>query len=208
MTTPFVVNCQVNTISIQTLIIELQTDRLRLRQWALEDREPFARLNADARVMRHFPRPLTRKESDALANRIECRIRERGWGFWAVETKALGQFVGFVGLEVPIHDFPFSPCVEVGWRLAFEYWSHGYATEAALAALRVAFNELGLQEIVSFTSLSNVRSRAVMQRIGMHESGTFDHPALPPDHPLRPHVLYRASTNDWQPTATACDSQR
>ena len=190
------------------LMIEPQTDRLRLRQWAPEDREPFARLNADARVMQHFPRPLDHGESDAMANRLECCIKERGWGFWALETKALGQFIGFVGLEVPIHNFPFSPCVEVGWRLAFEHWGQGYATEGASAALRVAFNELGLHEVVSFTPLSNVRSHAIMRRIGMHESGTFDHPILPPDHPLRQHFLYRASTNDWQSRATAFDRQQ
>ena len=172
-------------------LLEFETNRLRLRQWKAADRAPFAALNADPRVMQYFPAPLSRVESDALADRCESWIAARGWGFWAVETKATGAFIGFVGLHVPSDMLPFSPCVEIGWRLAFEHWGHGFAFEAAQGALNAAFQTLGLDTIVSFTTVGNARSRAVMERLGMSASGTFEHPLLPEHHPLRPHCLYR-----------------
>lgn len=179
-------------------LVEPETGRLRLRQWQLADREPFARLNADPRVMACFPAPLERAASDALAERCAALIGERGWGFWAVDLKKTGKFIGFVGLHVPSADLPFAPCVEIGWRLAHEYWGQGLASEAARAALQVGFTTLALPEIVAFTARSNLRSQAVMVRIGMRDAGTpFAHPAVPVGHPLREHVLYRLPRERW-----------
>lgn len=174
-------------------IIEFDTERLRLRQWQPSDRAAFAALNADPQVMAFFASPLTRVASDALADRCQCLIDERGWGFWAVESRVSGEFIGFVGLHTPSAELPFSPCVEVAWRLAVQHWRKGFATEAARGAIRVGFQVLGLDEIVSFTTLSNHRSRAVMLRLGMHESGAFDHPHVPQESCLRRHCLYRLS---------------
>lgn len=169
------------------------TDRLVLRQWREEDREPFAAMNADPEVMQHLPAMLDRQASDAMLDRLHDSIEEQGWGLWAVECRDTGALLGFTGLAVPRHPLRFLPCVEVGWRLARPAWGHGFATEAAREALRVAFDELGLQEVVSFTTVTNVRSRAVMERLGMRRDPAedFDHPALPVGSPLRPHVLYR-----------------
>lgn len=172
--------------------IELQTPRLRLRQWRDDDLEPFAAMNADLRVMEFFPAPLTRAQSDAMALRCHTLIAERGWGFWAVESVD-ARFMGYVGLHVPTAELPCAPCVEIGWRLAYAHWGQGFATEAARASLRFGFEELGLDEIVAFTAYGNSRSRAVMQRLGMRESGIFEHPQVPPDSDLRLHRLYRLS---------------
>ena len=180
-------------------IIEFETDRLRLRQWQVADREPFAELNADPRVMEFFPATLDRPSSDAMADRCESLIAERGWGFWAAEVKASSQFIGFVGLHIPDPQLPFSPCVEIGWRLAFECWGKGLASEAARGALRAGFERLNLPEIVSFTAVGNLRSRAVMERLGMREAAnTFDHPHIPVGSPLRLHCLYRLSREQWK----------
>ncbi|MDD3483570.1 GNAT family N-acetyltransferase [Azovibrio restrictus] len=174
-------------------LIEVETERLCLRQWRRADRTPFAVMNADPRVMEYFPATLTRTESDAIADRCQLLIEERGWGFWAAEYKATHEFIGFVGLHTPSAELPFSPCVEVGWRLAFSYWGKGLATEAAKEALRVGFHSLGLKEIVSFTAVGNLRSRAVMERLGMRGDGTFEHPHVPENTGLRQHFLYRLS---------------
>lgn len=173
--------------------IEFETERLFLRQWVPADREPFAAMNADSRVMEFFPARLTRAESDAIADRCESVIRERGWGFWAAELKASREFIGFVGLHTPSAELPFSPCVEIGWRLSFSHWGKGLASEAARGALRVGFTSLGLNEIVSFTAVRNSRSRAVMERLNMCKSGTFEHPQVPEVSSLRLHYLYRLS---------------
>lgn len=172
---------------------QLRTDRLVLRRWRDSDRDPFAALNADPEVMEHFPSTLDRAESDAMIDRIDAHIAGSGWGLWAVERACDGAFLGFTGLAVPRFNSHFTPAVEVGWRLARHAWGHGYATEAAHAALDYAFNELALAEVVSFTVPTNVRSRAVMERIGMSRdpAGDFDHPNIPPASPLRRHVLYR-----------------
>jgi RimJ/RimL family protein N-acetyltransferase len=172
-------------------LIEFETQRLRLRQWQDRDRVPFAALNADPRVMEFFVAPLATAESDAIVDRCQSRIAERGWGFWAAELKADREFIGFVGLHIPAAELPFSPCVEIGWRLALNYWGKGLATEAARGALDVGFKSLELPEIVSFTALGNLRSRAVMERIGMQLSGTFEHPQVPETSNLRQHCLYR-----------------
>lgn len=169
----------------------VRTPRLLLRRWRDADREPFAALNADPVVMEHFPNRLTRDESDALVDRIEAAFDELGYGLWAVEA-ATG-FVGFVGLQWTRFAAHFTPALEIGWRLARPAWGHGYASEAAIAARDLAFRDIGLDEIVSFTTYRNERSQAVMRRIGMtHDpADDFDHPGLPVDHPMRPHVLYR-----------------
>ena len=177
---------------IMNQLYEPETERLRLRQWTDADLPPFALLNADPQVMEYFPSRLTRAESDAMADRCRAIITERGWGLWAVESKASREFIGFVGLHVPPADLPFSPCIEIGWRLAAGFWGMGFATEAARAALAFGFGRLGLDEIVSYTSVLNVRSRAVMERLGMTPcEETFDHPAVPEGHVLREHCLYR-----------------
>lgn len=182
---------------IRTLI-EPETERLRLRQWYDGDLAPFAQLNADPRVMKFFPVLLNRVESDAMAHRCQSLISDRGWGLWAVETKNTREFIGYVGLRSPTLELPFSPCIEIGWRLAFQHWGKGFATEAARAALRVGFEQLGLLEILSFASVQNVRSRAVMERLGMCDSGTFfEHPAIPPGNSLRQHCLYRLLREQW-----------
>lgn len=179
--------------------IEFETKRLRLRQWLPKDREPFAALNSDPKVMEFFPAPLDRIASDTMADRCQTLITERSWGFWAVEMKETDRFIGFVGLHVPLSELPFSPCVEIGWRLAFQYWGKGFATEASRATLSVGFESLDLPEIVSFTTVRNLRSRAVMQRIGMYEtSETFEHPHVPLGSPLRLHCLYRLSREQWE----------
>ena len=181
----------------------LRTARIVLRPWRDEDLPPFAALNADPAVMEYLPATLSRAESDALAARIRAETAERGFGLWAVEAPGLAPFIGFTGLSVPRFTAHFTPCLEVGWRLAREHWGRGFASEAACAALAHGFEKLGLEQIVSFTSVGNVRSRRVMERIGMtHEpADDFEHPSLPAGHPLRPHVLYRIRREAWRPPA-------
>jgi RimJ/RimL family protein N-acetyltransferase len=171
----------------------LTTPRLVLRRWRAGDRAPFAALNADPAVMEFFPALLSEAESDALADVLDAAIAARGFGFWAVEAPGVAPFIGFVGLSVPPFAAPFTPCVEIGWRLARPYWGRGFATEAARAALAFGFDRLGLGEIVAFTVPGNLRSRRVMERLGMtrRAEDDFDHPLLPPGHALRRHVLYR-----------------
>jgi RimJ/RimL family protein N-acetyltransferase len=182
----------------------LRTERLLLRRWRPADREPFAAMNADPEVMRHFPAPLTRAESDAGVDRIEAEFEERGFGLWALEVAASGEFIGFTGLSVPRFEAHFTPAVEIGWRLARPAWGHGYASEAARRALASAFDDHGLTEVVSFTSQSNVRSQAVMRRIGLtHDpADDFGHPRLAPGHPLHRHVLWRISAAHWRSQQT------
>jgi RimJ/RimL family protein N-acetyltransferase len=181
-------------------IPELATPRLLLRGWRDDDRPAFAALNADPQVMQHFPAPLDRVASDDLVDRFVAHWAERGLGLWAVEQATDGRLLGFTGLSVPGFDAHFTPAVEVGWRLVRYAWGHGYATEAARAALRFGFETKGLQEIVSFTVPANSRSRRVMERIGMtHDpADDFDHPRLPPGHRLQRHVLYRLSSDRWR----------
>jgi 3-dehydroquinate dehydratase/shikimate dehydrogenase len=172
----------------------LRTNRLILRPWRREDRDPFAALTSDPRVMEWFPALTTRAESDALVDRIETQFHETGWGLWAVEIPERDPFIGFVGLN-PCDTTLGYPSVEIGWRLAAAHWGNGYAPEAAHAALRFGFDELHLDEIVAFTSVGNAKSRRVMTKFGMthNPEDDFDHPRLPKTSPLSRHVLYRIS---------------
>ena len=178
----------------------LSSERLILRHWRRSDRAPFASLNADPEVMRHFPATLTRAESDAMIDDFQARLAEHGYGLWALESVADGRFIGFTGLNHVSPALPFAPAVEVGWRLARSAWGHGYASEAARTSLAVAFDDLALAEVVSFTTVANERSRAVMRRLGMtHDPAEdFEHPRIPAGSPVRPHVLYRLRARDWR----------
>lgn len=171
----------------------LRTDRLLLRRWREDDLAPFAALNADPEVMAYFPAPLERDQSDALARWIESQFDVVGFGLWAVEVPGRAPFLGFVGLKRVQFEAHFTPAIEVAWRLARQYWGNGYATEAARAAVAFGFRELRLREIVSFTTATNLRSRSVMERLGMtHDpADDFDHPRLDSGGPRRRNVLYR-----------------
>ena len=186
-------------------IPRLGTDRLVLREWQDADLAPFAALNADLRVAEFLSAPLDRAASDALVDRISEHWATDGHGLWAVDRVDDGAFLGFVGLALHTFEAPFMPRIEVGWRLAPAAWGHGYATEAARAALRFGFEELGLAEIVSFTVPANAKSRAVMERLGMTRdpADDFDHPRFPDGHRLRRHVLYRLSRPEWARLAPA-----
>lgn len=184
-------------------VVELHTDRIVLRSWRPEDRAPFAALNADPVVMEFFPSTATTAESDDFADRIEAGFAERGWGLWAVDVRGVegvAGFVGYVGLTPVPDDLPPAPAVEVGWRLARPAWGHGIATEAAAAALRFAFDGLGLDEVVSFTSVPNLRSQGVMRRIGLvpRPERDFDHPRVDPASPLHRHVVYALTAAEWR----------
>ncbi len=167
---------------------EIHTERLALRQWAAGDREPFATLNADPVVMEHFPAPLTREQSDAFLNRIEAHFQTHGYGLWAVERA--GKLLGLTGLNWA-EGLEFSPALEVGWRFTPPAWGHGYATEAARAALEVGLEQA--DSVVSFTAIVNERSWRVMERLGMVRESVFDHPRVPDGSPLKRHYLYRTS---------------
>jgi 3-dehydroquinate dehydratase/shikimate dehydrogenase len=176
----------------------IKTERLILRPWREEDLKSFAQLNKDPRVMEYFPSLLTRQESDRLAKEFAHFLEENGWGFWAVSAPEVADFIGFIGIEPVDFSSHFTPAVEIGWRLAHNFWGRGYATEGAQAALRYGFEKLNLKEIVSFTAVANQRSRNVMERIGMHHDpeDDFDHPKLPREHQLSRHVLYRIKVQD------------
>lgn len=172
---------------------KLTTERLLMRQWVESDLDPFAALNADPDVMEFFPAPLTRAESDALAERARADLDRRGYGLWALQVKATGEFIGFTGLAWQTFPAHFTPALEVGWRLARAAWGHGYASEAAAAAVARGFDASDVDEIVSMTARANVRSRRVMERLGMaHDpADDFLHPRVPDTSPLKAHVLYR-----------------
>jgi ribosomal-protein-alanine N-acetyltransferase len=181
-------------------MLELRTARVLLRPFRDEDFAPAAALNADPRVMEHFPGVLTRAESDAFMARLRVGAPERGLGTWAMELPGVAPFVGLFMLKQPGVDLPCQPCVEVGWRLLFEHWGKGYVTEAGHAVLAYAFETLHLGEIVSFTATGNQRSRRVMERLGLRHdaAGGFEHPSVPVGHRLREHVLYRLTREEWR----------
>lgn len=181
----------------------IKTKRLILRQWCEDDLEPFYQLNSDSRVREYFPGLLSQKESDDSVKIMSDHILRLGWGFWAASLIQTNEFIGFIGLEDVHFSAPFNkitPAVEIGWRLAFNHWGKGYATEGAKAALQYGFETLNLPEIVSFTTVQNMRSRNVMEKIGMHHDpkDDFDHPKLPEGHLLKKHVLYRMNQNEWR----------
>lgn len=176
----------------------LETDRLLLRQWKDSDLEPFVSLNADPRVMEFFPDTLSKEYTENMVRLCRERISKRGWGFWAAELKETQEFIGFIGLEEPNNGVSFEPCMEIGWRLAYQYWGNGYATEGAMAALRFAFQALEKDDIVSFTSVQNTRSEAVMKKLGMHRSeSTFEHPKVAEESGLKTHCLYTITRNEY-----------
>ncbi len=179
--------------------VQLRTDRLVLRGWHATDRPPFAALNADPAVMEHFPQLLSREDSDAMVDRIETALAEHGWGLWAVAVADTGEFIGFTGLSIPRFEAAFTPCVEVGWRLARSSWGHGYATEAARASLAHAFGPLGLDEVVAMVVPANHRSQSVMRKLGMtlDVGADFDHPLVPEGSHGRRHLLYRQTRVEW-----------
>jgi ribosomal-protein-alanine N-acetyltransferase len=178
----------------------ITTERLLLREWREDDKPGYAELNSDPIVMEHFPSTLTPTQSDEMVDRMAAAWHDRGYGLWAVEVRETGSFIGFVGLSSPSWEASFTPCVEVGWRLSRAAWGHGFAPEAAVASLRWGFHELDLprDEIVSFTTVANERSRRVMEKLGMHRdpADDFDHPLLA-DWAGRRHVLYRLSRHEF-----------
>lgn len=178
---------------------EFETQRLSFLVWRESHRVPFAEMNADPEVMRFFPSTHTAEQSNASVSLWLSQFEEQGWSNWAVQLRSNGEFMGFIGLTVPRRQFAFSPCVEIGWRLKRASWGQGYATEGANECLRVGFERVGLNEIVSFTALKNLPSIAVMERIGMsNSSADFEHPALAAGHPLSLHCLYKLSRTQWQ----------
>ncbi|MEU4896440.1 GNAT family N-acetyltransferase [Streptomyces sp. NPDC044780] len=185
---------------------DLHTDRLVLRGWRKSDLDPWAAMNADPRVREYFPDILTREQSTASAARFQADLDRRGWGWWAVEVRATGEFIGFTGLDPVDEGMPFTG-VEAGWRLARPAWGHGYATEAARAVMAFGFEQLGLAEILAVTTATNLRSRAVMRRIGMTRdpADDFDDPSVP-DGPLRRSVVYRLRAEERQPARRVPDS--
>lgn len=190
-------------------IDELSTERLLMRRWRAQDRETFAALNADPRVMELLSGTLTRRESDAYIESIEQHFEQHGYGLWALERADSGELIGFTGLNVIDFEAHFTPAVEVGWRLAHSAWGHGYASEAGRAALRVGFQRAGLAQIVSMTARPNLRSRAVMVRLGMvrDPADDFAHPRAGAEH-LRAHVLYRLTAEQAYPRREGIRVQR
>ena len=178
--------------------LELRSARTLLRDWLDTDLPPWVAMNADAAVRRYFPSIHTEAEALAEAARIRANLQRRGWGVWALQIPGKIEFAGFVGLHVPAFEAPFMPVVEMGWRLSRDAWGQGYASEAAATAAAFAFDTLGLDEVVSYTTCSNEPSRRVMRRIGMHHDAAddFEHPGLEPGHPMRAHVLYRLTAAD------------
>jgi RimJ/RimL family protein N-acetyltransferase len=190
--------------------LELRTDRLLLRRWQQSDRFPFAAINADPRVIEYLAGPASREQSDERARRIDADFDLHSFGLWAVEVCDVAPFIGFIGLAVPRFESSFTPCVEIGWRLSADHWGRGYATEGARAALAFGFDVVGLPEIVSYTVPANLRSRRVMEKIGMNRNPAedFDHPFLPAGHPLRRHVLYRIVRSATRSSLTSMTHDR
>ena len=176
---------------------QFDTPRLRLRHWRESDRAPFAAMGMDPEVMRYLPSLLSREASDRSIDAWQAQHAERGWSNWAIELRATGAFLGFAGLTVPVRQLPCTPCVEIGWRLARAHWGQGYATEAAREVLRIGFEDIGLDEIVSFTAAVNARSWALMERLGMVRDDDFAYPTFEPSHELSRHRLYRLTRPRW-----------
>jgi len=179
-------------------ITKLVTERLILRQWLPSDYATFAEISADPVVMKYYPNSLTVLKSNEFSKKCKTLISHNGWGFWAVELKNNSEFIGFVGLHNPETKLPFSPCTEIGWRISQSHWGHGYATEAGNEALKFAFTQLELAEVVSFTTLKNSKSIRVMEKLNMVNTfRNFKHPSIPKGHELQEHVLYSITRNNW-----------
>jgi RimJ/RimL family protein N-acetyltransferase len=176
----------------------LDGPRLRLRPWRADEALAFAALNADPAVMRHFAAPLARAESDAMFHRVRAHEARHGFCFWAAEQRGRGCVVGFCGLQHVAFEARFTPAVEIGWRLFPAFWGQGLAREAAELALNAAFGPLALAEVVAFTVAANSPSWGLMRRLGMQQTGAFEHPRLPAGHSLRPHLLYRLRREAWR----------
>ena len=176
----------------------LETDRLLLRSWTESDSDAFAKINSDPIVMQHFPSVYSRERSDQMMQICNLEIEKYGYSFWAIERKDTNGLVGFTGLHNFVGELDFSPCVEIGWRLAHAQWGRGYATEAAMECLRLGFCDFNLESIYSFTTLSNTRSRSVMRKIGMADTrSNFRHPKVPIESGLQEHCLYKISKEEW-----------
>ena len=171
----------------------VETDRLILRTWRQEDAEVFAKINQNEKVIKYLAGPMSVKDCENFIIKANAHFEKNGFGLWAATIKETGELIGFVGLSIPDFESDFTPCVEIGWRLASNHWGKGYATQAAKEVLKIGFEKFNLKEIVSFTTLENSRSMAVMERIGMKRdvNGDFNHPKLNPDHPIVKHALYR-----------------
>jgi RimJ/RimL family protein N-acetyltransferase len=178
--------------------IQLQTERLILRDWRDEDRAPFARIGADPEVMRFYPSTLTREQSDQFIDGMHAHIAAHGWGFWAVELRATGELIGFTGVR-SASGLPIPPGLEAGWRVGREHWRRGYASEAASACFSFAFGQLGVERVLAVTALPNLASQAVMRKIGMRQmpEWEFVHPRVPAAHPLQRHCVYAAERSAW-----------
>lgn len=187
------------TIDPMSQTQSLSTERLLLRRWTAADIAPFAALNADPVVMERFPATLTLDQTKSFVAAAEAHFEREGFGLWVAELIATGEMIGFIGLSIPRFEAHFTPCVEIGWRLAHKYWGRGYAPEGASAVLNDAFTRLNLEEVVSFTSTLNSNSIRVMEKIGMKRdpSEDFDHPRVEEGHHLRRHVLYRINSSDF-----------
>ena len=179
--------------------IVMETERLTLRHWKESDLVPFAKMNANPKVMEFFPKTLSLEESNAFAGKIQKELKETPYGLWAVEVKKKASFIGFIGLHYQDFEADFTPCIEIGWRLDNNFWGKGYAFEGASAVLEYAFNTLGLKEVVSFTAKVNLRSIHLMKKIGLKNDpkDNFLHSKLEDGDPLKPHVLYRLKEQDW-----------
>jgi RimJ/RimL family protein N-acetyltransferase len=177
----------------------ITTERLHLRPWSESDVDFFVQMNTDPEVVEYLPSPISEKESQQFVRRIQAHFTEYGYGLYALERREDAAFLGYTGLHWALFESPFTPALEVGWRLARHAWGRGYATEAARACMTHAFVEKGISEIVSFTVPANTRSAAVMKRLGMtrNPAEDFIHPRLGPDHPLGQHILYRVHRSEW-----------
>ena len=178
---------------------EIETERLILRHWKDTDLDPFISMNADTTVMRFYQDTLSAEETRAFFNSIKQELSEYGYGLYAVEEKKSGHFIGYIGFHWAGFDMDFCPCIEIGWRLDKPYWNKGYATEGAAACLKYGFESLSFNEVVSFTSIENIASQRVMQKIGMRFERYFEHPNIAEGHPLRPHVLYKIKKDEYMP---------
>jgi RimJ/RimL family protein N-acetyltransferase len=178
--------------------IELETEHLKLRQWRDEDLPIYAKITSNPEVMKFFPAPLSREQSDAAAEKFRGLIASRGWGFWAIELKKRGVFIGYAGLHAPSTQFPFSPCVEIAWRVEPQYWESGVVLEAGEVILSYAFDVLKLDEVVYFTALQNSKAKGVMSQLGMRDRDkNFKHPSFPSGDSLAEHRLYGMTKEEW-----------